>query len=217
VTDVAQATKVHHPVFARIYQRVSAAGEKKGAATHRVELLTGLTGRVIEVGAGHGLNFRHYPSTVDEVVAVEPESILRAGAVEAAGDSPVAVRVLEGVADALPCEAEEFDAGVASLVLCSVPDQPAALRDLFRVIKPGGELRFYEHVVAAKPRAARLQRMLDRTVWPLLAGGCHAARDTTAAIEQAGFVIERSRRFLFRPAVVAAPTSPHVLGVARRP
>ena len=214
---MAEATKVHHPIFARVYQRVSAAGDAKGAAAHRDELLAGLTGRVVEVGAGHGLNFRHYPSTVAEVVAVEPESVLRARATEAAAEAPVPIRVVEGVADALPSEAEEFDAGVASLVLCSVRDQEDALRELFRVIKRGGELHFYEHVVAAMPRAARLQRMLDRAVWPFLAGGCHVARDTTAAIGRAGFVIERSRRFLFRPAIVAAPASPHVLGVARRP
>jgi len=217
VNGVAQATGVHHPIFARIYRRVSAAGEAKGAAAHRDELLAGLSGRVIEVGAGHGLNFGHYPTTVEEVVAVEPEPSLRAAAGEAAARASVPIRVVDGVADALPCEDEEFDAGVASLVLCSVPDQGRALQELFRVLKPGAELRFYEHVVAAKPRAARIQRMLDRTVWPLLAGGCHAARDTIAAIEGVGFVVERSRRFLFRPALVAAPTAPHVLGVARRP
>lgn len=211
------AGTVHHPIFARIYQRVSAAGEARGAAAHRDELLAGLAGRVIEVGAGHGLNFSHYPSTVAEVVAVEPEASLRAAAVAAAGRAAVPIRVIDGVADALPSEDEQFDAGVASLVLCSVPDQDTALRELFRVIEPGGELRFYEHVVATRPRTARLQRMLDRTVWPLVGGGCHAARDTLGAIERAGFVIERSRRFPFRPALLAAPTAPHVLGVARRP
>lgn len=208
---------VRHPVFARVYQRVSAAGEAAGGAAHRDELLARLTGRVAEVGAGNGLNFGHYPSSVTEVVAVEPEPFLRARAGEAARRADVSITVLDGVADLIPVESGGVDAGVASLVLCSVPSQAAALGELFRVIRAGGELRFYEHVVARRPGVARVQRVLDRTIWPRVAGGCHAARDTVAAIEEAGFVVERCRRFAFRPCMCAAVTAPHVLGVARRP
>jgi ubiquinone/menaquinone biosynthesis C-methylase UbiE len=210
------ATRVHHPVFARIYARVSKAAEAKGAAVHRNELLAGLTGRVVEVGTGNGLNFGHYPTSVTEVLAVEPESYLRQQAEAAAKNAAVPVTVLDGTADQLPVADASCDAGVASLVLCSVGDQTAALAELRRVIRPGGELRFYEHVVSDRPRLARVQRALDRTVWPLVGGGCHTSRDTLAAIQAAGFAVEHCRGFEFRPAP-ALPTAPHILGVARRP
>lgn len=207
---------VHHPVFARLYEHMGGAIEAKGAAAHRDEMLEGLAGRVIEVGSGHGLNFGHYPPAVTEVVAVEPEDYLRERAEQAAVGAPVPITVVDGLADRLPADDGEFDAGVASLVLCSVPDQASALAELRRVIRPGGELRFYEHVVSSRPRLARVQRVLDRTVWPRLGGGCHAARDTLAAIEVAGFAVERCSRFEFRPTLVTRAVAPHVIGVARR-
>jgi ubiquinone/menaquinone biosynthesis C-methylase UbiE len=209
-------SKVHHPFFARVYQRFSQVAEAKGASGYRDRLLAGLHGRVIEVGAGNGLNFAHYPRTVTEVVAVEPESFLRSRAEEAAGSAPVPLTILDGTADALPVPDAAFDAGIASLVLCSVPDQPSALAELRRVIRPGGELRFFEHVVSKRSRPARVQRIADRTIRPFVTGGCHVARDTLAAIEAAGFVSERSERFSFRPNPIDV-TSPHILGTAGRP
>lgn len=209
-------SKVHHPVFARVYQRFSQVAEAKGASGYRDRLLAGLHGRVIEVGAGNGLNFAHYPRTVTEVVAVEPESFLRSRAEEAAGSASVPLTILDGTADALPVPDAAFDAGIASLVLCSVPDQPTALAELRRVIRAGGELRFFEHVVSKRAGPARVQRIADRTIRPFVTGGCHVARDTLAAIEAAGFVIERSERFSFRPNPIDV-TSPHILGTARRP
>jgi ubiquinone/menaquinone biosynthesis C-methylase UbiE len=202
---------VKHPVFARMYQRMAPKLDEKGGAEHRDELLADLRGRVIEVGAGAGANFPHYPATVEEVVAVEPEPYLRERAREAAQSAPVPVRVVEGEADALPARDQEFDAGIASLVLCSVPDQDAALAELHRVIKPGGELRFYEHV-AARGRMRAVHRRID-PVYTRFAGGCHLTRDTTAAIERCGFRIQHSRRFPFPPGILALP---HVIGVARR-
>jgi ubiquinone/menaquinone biosynthesis C-methylase UbiE len=207
---------VRHPVFARVYEKVAEVAELRGGAEHRQKLLAGLRGRVIEVGAGSGANFAHYPATVVEVLAVEPEPYLRERAQLAAGQAPVTVSVVDGVGDRLPGEAGSFDAGVAALVLCTVPDQKAALAELFRVIRPGGELRFYEHVIADTPGQARFQRFADATFWPHVAGGCHMARDTRAGIEQAGFQIETSERFQFSPAPFIPP-DPHILGTARRP
>jgi len=208
-------TTVHHPIFARFYQRFSAAAEAKGAAEHRQETLAGLTGRVIEVGAGNGLNFAHYPAGVIEVLAVEPEAVLRNAAEKAGAKASAPVRVCDGVADDLPAEDASFDAGVASLVLCSVPDQDAALRELHRVIRPGGELRFNEHVAANQPRFARAQRIAD-PLWTRLAGGCHLARDTASAIESAGFKIEQIRRFSFSTSVLDRLAAPMIIGRARR-
>lgn len=210
------AQQVHHPLFARMFARLSAHAEERGQADLRRELLAGLSGRVIEVGAGNGLNFAHYPGTVDEVVAVEPESYLRELAREAAASAPVPVRVVDGLAERLPVEDASLDAGVASLVLCSVPDQRAALAELRRVIRPGGELRFYEHVISDGPRLARVQRAAERSgLWPLVGGGCHPARDTAAEIEAAGFRIESCRRFDFRAALLEVIVEPKILGVAR--
>jgi protein-L-isoaspartate O-methyltransferase len=108
-------------VFARIYAKVAEIGERRGGAEHRQRLLARLSGRVIEIGAGTGANFAHYPTTVSEVIAVEPERYLRERAERAATRAPVAVSVVDGVGDRLPGEAQSFDAGVAALVLCTCP------------------------------------------------------------------------------------------------
>ena len=171
---------------------------------------------MIEVGAGTGVNFAYYPASVSEVVAVEPERHLRELAQDAAAHAAVPVSVLAGSADPLAGDGGSFAAGVASLVLCTVPDQRRALAELFRVIEPGGELRFYEHVLAHGAWPARVQRLADATFWPRVAGGCHLARDTAAAIERAGFAIEDCERFPFSPAPLL-PSDPHILGRARRP
>lgn len=206
-----------HPIFARIFVRASIAMDAEGGAEHRQRLVAGLDGRVIEVGAGNGRNFAHYPLGVTGVLAVEPERYLRELAGHDARLAPVPVEVVDGVAERLPADDGAFDAGVVSLVLCSVPDQAAALRELRRVIRPGGQLRFYEHVRAETPGLRRFQRVLDRTVWPLFVGGCHTGRDTAGAIEAAGFRIERLDRFRFpEGGCFPSPTAPHVLGVATR-
>jgi ubiquinone/menaquinone biosynthesis C-methylase UbiE len=215
-TAASTPTQVKHPVFARVYERVAEMSERRGGAEHRRKMLAGLHGRVIEVGAGSGANFAHYPSGVSEVIAVEPEGYLRERAQQAAMKAPVRVTVTDGDADHLPGEAGSFDAGIAALVLCTVPDQQRAVAELYRVIRPGGELRFYEHVIGHNKWEARFQRFADATFWPHVAGGCHMARDTTSGIEQAGFTIETCERFPFSPAVFLPP-DPHILGVARRP
>jgi ubiquinone/menaquinone biosynthesis C-methylase UbiE len=202
-------------MFARIYPHISHAAEQRGAAEHRRSLLAGLEGRVIEVGSGHGLNFPYYPQTVTEVVAVEPEPHLRKLAQQTAKTAPVPVTVVEGAAEALPFNDGEFHAAVASLVLCSVGDQPGALSEIRRVLHPGGELRYYEHVLSHQPLAARVQRLLDATFYPSIAGGCHAARNTGQAIRQAGFQIEREERIAFKPSPML-PAIPHILGAASR-
>jgi len=209
---------VHHPLFARYYARISVAAETRmGMGAVRDRLLSGLSGRVIEIGAGNGLNFAHYPSTVSEIVALEPERRLRRLAVEAALRSEVPVDVVPGAAEALPVKSEAFDAAVVSLVLCSVRDVPRALSEIRRVLRPGGVVRFFEHGRGGGPAMAFTQRALDRTLWPPLNGGCHLARDPIAALRDAGFELGPYRRMLMPQTGPKLPTSYCVLGTAWRP
>jgi ubiquinone/menaquinone biosynthesis C-methylase UbiE len=119
-------TTVSKPRCAKMYMKAAARADQRGADDHRRRLLGDVSGRVVEVGAGHGINFQHYPATVTGVLAIEPEGTLRATAGDAAKWAPVPVAVVEGTADALPLGDGEADAVVVSLVLCSVPDQATA-------------------------------------------------------------------------------------------
>jgi len=206
---------VDHPVCARLYARQSVQAERVGFAERRAQLLEGLTGRVLEIGAGNGLNFRHYPATVDEVVAVEPERHLRELAVMSAANAPVPVQNVDALAEELPAADAAFDAAVASLTLCSIGDVERALAELHRVVRPDGELRFFEHVASPRGAVRALQRVADATVWPRVAGGCHLARDTGRLIEEAGFEIVRCERFAFGIPPLDPPKT-HIIGVARR-
>jgi ubiquinone/menaquinone biosynthesis C-methylase UbiE len=207
-----QPRPVHHPIFARCYAHVGHLMDAE-IGDHRRRLLAGLTGRVLEVGAGNGLNFPHYPATVTEVLAVEPEPYLRRLALAAARQAPVPIRVADGTAEALPAPDAAFDAVVASLVLCTVTDLDQALAETRRVLRPGGTLRFYEHVRATDPRLARWQDRLQRP-WSWLVGGCHPNRDTVGAIAAAGLQLVALDRFDL--AAMPALARPHVLGVAER-
>ncbi|MGV9774121.1 class I SAM-dependent methyltransferase [Streptosporangium sp. NPDC003464] len=204
---------VRHPLFARRYPRVSDYEDAHGALAHRRELLAGAGGRVLEIGAGHGANFRHYPPAVRQVIAIEPEPRLRLLAERAAARAPVPVRVHPGHAEHLPLPDHSVDAVVASQVLCSVRDVPRCLAEAARVLRPGGHLYFYEHIRSPRPDLARMQRALD-LVWPLQGAGCHLARDTERAITDAGFAIDRTRHFDFLIGGRPGPSSPRVIGTA---
>jgi ubiquinone/menaquinone biosynthesis C-methylase UbiE len=207
---------IPRPRFARMYLKAGARADRRGATAHRRRLLDDLAGRVVEIGAGNGLNFAHYPASVTKVVAIEPEPTLRAVAQDTAASAPVHVDVRGGTADRLPLDDGEVDAAVASLVLCTVPDEARALAELHRVLRPGGELRFYEHVIPHSQPKRALFRLADHSgLWPAIGGGCHPARDIVGAIEGAGFTIERCERFNFRAGAVE-PNVPHILGIARR-
>jgi ubiquinone/menaquinone biosynthesis C-methylase UbiE len=210
-------TDRRHPLFARCLARSAAIAERQGADALRDRLVAGLAGRVVEVGAGSGVQFRHYPSAVTEVIAIEPEPTLRAMAEDAAREAAVQARVLAGLADRLPLPDASVDAAVCAGILCSVDDPATALDELARVVRPGGELRFYEHVMSARPRAAALQRALDASgVWRRAMGGCHTARRTHLIIAARGFRIEEIERFSFRPTLLDTPVAPKILGRARR-
>lgn len=201
-----------YPRFAEAYVRMSRLADERGAAEHRQRLLGGLAGRVLEVGAGNGLNFAHYPVSVTEVVAVEPDPYLRGHAERAAGEAQVPVRVVDGDAAHLPGADGEFDAVVYSLVLCSVPDPAAALAEARRILRPGGQVRVYEHVRNRNPLAGAVQDLIT-PLWQRFGGGCHPNRDTERALRRAGFTVD-SVRFGFRPAPWFPPV-PHIIATGR--
>lgn len=201
------AHDLQHPVFARLYSLISRRLDRQGGDEYRRRLLAPLSGHVVEVGAGNGLNFAHYPTTVASVLAIEPESRLRAEAIRAASSAPVPVHVVGARAEQLPVGDDQVDGAVLSLVLCSIADRDSALAELRRVLKPGGLVRFYEHVRSPRPAVGALQDAIT-PVWSRFAGGCHLNRDATAALEASGFEVTDMDRFGF-----AGVT--HVLGTAR--
>jgi len=207
---------VSNPLFVRFYRSQQRTAVRRGENEHRRRALEGATGRVVELGCAEGANFPLYPTTVQEVVAVEPEPRFRERARAAAAGAPVPVRVEPGTADALPLEDASADVVLASLVLCTVPDEAAALDEARRVLRLRGEVRFYEHVQAeTQPLRGFLEGAYRTRIWPLLGGGCNPTRDTLSAIRAAGFQVERCERVMFSPSWVV-PRIPHVLGVARR-
>ena len=205
---------VDHPLFARVWP-VVAAHETEAVRALRRENLAGLSGRVLEIGAGVGTNFAFYPDSVEQVVAVEPERRLAARARTAAASAPVPIVVTGETAEAVS-GGEPFDAVVCSLVLCSVKDPAMVLQRLYSLLRPGGELRYLEHVASAGARG-RLQRFADATLWPRLFGNCHTHRDTERAVLDAGFEVDTSRREWTLPVWAPLPVSELALGRARRP
>ncbi|OBB60257.1 class I SAM-dependent methyltransferase [Mycolicibacterium monacense] len=205
---------VDNPFFARLWT-VMSGHETEEMRRLRAANLAGLTGRVLEIGAGTGTNFAHYPPSVTEVVAIEPERRLAAHAREAAAHAPVPVTVtMDSVEDF--STAEPFDGVVCSLVLCSVDDPDGVLRELFSLLRPGGELRYLEHIAETGARA-RLQKVADATVWPRMLGNCHTHRHTETAITVAGFRVEDARRERMFPPWVPLPVSELAVGRAVRP
>ena len=208
-----------HRVFASWYPGRAAAMDRAGFAQYRERFLSGLSGQVLELGAGSGLNFAHYPAEVERVVAVEPEAKLRELARRAAAEAPVPVEVVDGTAEDLSAYVGQFGAAVCSLVLCSVPDQCAALAQLRSVLRVQegddvGEVRLLEHVRAAGGGLAAVQRALDATVWPRIGAGCHCSRDLTDSIAPAGLAVKSAEHFRFPTKGPTLPTSPHVFVVA---
>jgi SAM-dependent methyltransferase len=191
--------------FAAAYDPIVARAERAGIADARRELLQGVRGRVLEIGAGTGLNVEHYPVGSD-VTYTEPDPHM-AKHLRARG-----VDVVEAGAEKLPFDDDTFDTVVSTLVLCTVPDVPASLRELRRVLAPGGRLLFLEHVRAAP--GTKLERWQDRLhgPWHAIAGGCNCNRDLVASLAAGSFSVEELRResWRFMPAIVR----PVVIGAA---
>jgi ubiquinone/menaquinone biosynthesis C-methylase UbiE len=198
-----------HPIFAALYDQKSASAERRWMGERRRRLLAGARGAVLEIGGGTGANLAHYRN-VDRVTIAEPDPFMRNRIGPKLDEARVPVEVSAARAEALPYPDGSFHTVVSTLVLCTVPDQEAALDEVRRVLRPGGRLLFIEHVRAAGS-AARWQDRLE-PLWRRLLGGCHPNRDTVAAIEEAGFEIETFESF-YPPDPLSA-LMPHVQGSA---
>ena len=203
--------------FARYLERREERRPDPVARELRPRVLAGLRGHVLELGCGDGRAFELYRPDLERVLAVEPDPIARGIAAGRARDAAVPIEVVDGDATALPAEDATFDAAVLVWVLCSVPDPAAALRELRRVLKRGGELRFYEHVRSPHALFRGLQRAADRLFWTQALGGCETTRDTAAAIAAAGFELAELERGFHSSSLLTITSAPYVLGTARSP
>jgi ubiquinone/menaquinone biosynthesis C-methylase UbiE len=201
--------------FARYLERREQRRPDQIAREIRRRVLAGLGGDVIEVGSGDGRSFEHYPREVGRLLAVEPDTTARASAATRARDAPFPIELVGGDAAALPAEDGAFDAAVVMGLLCSVPDPAAALRELRRVLRPGGQLRFWEHVRSGNAAFRGVQRAVDRLFWTRALGGCETTRDTEAVIEAAGFEIVDLDRGFHSSSVLTITSAPYVAGAAR--
>lgn len=183
-------------LFAASYDLLTGPLERRGLGERRARLLATARGRVCEVGGGTGANVRHYrPELVERLVVLEPSGPMRDRLAARARGAPVPVEVSDATLEAAPGRFGDgsFDTVVATLVLCTVPDLPAGLGAIRRLLAPGGRLLFLEHV-----RGVGLTERLQRAVapaWRRLAGGCRLDRSTTHALREAGFVIDSLERF----------------------
>ena len=175
-------------ISAALYDPLSASSEKAGLADRRRRLLEPVRGRVLEIGAGTGANLPYYGEAVEELVLLEPEEPMARRLERKLAGHDLPARIVHAPAELLPFEDESFDAVVSALVLCTVPDQPRALDEIRRVLKPGGRLVFLEHVRSDDPKLARWQDRLNGFN-RVVGNGCNCNRDTLAAIDRAGFEV----------------------------
>jgi ubiquinone/menaquinone biosynthesis C-methylase UbiE len=179
--------------FSAIYDRAMKSTEEAGMREIRRETLAAARGRTIDIGAGTGLNVELYPEGVAELVLAEPDEHMLNHLRPKVPTWGRDVDVVQAPADRLPFDDDSFDTAVFTLVLCTVPDPAAALKEAARVLKPGGELLFVEHVRSPEPGLARWQDRLERP-WRFLGDGCHCNRDTVATIEASPFEVKRVER-----------------------
>jgi ubiquinone/menaquinone biosynthesis C-methylase UbiE len=178
-------------LFAALYDRGLKASEENGLGEVRRALLGDARGRVVEIGAGTGVNLDLYGPEVEDLTLIEPDPHMgaRLKAHLETRTNKLPARLLPAPAEAIPCEDDTFDTAVATLVLCTVPDPAAAIAELSRVLKAGGRLLFIEHVRSEDPGTARWQDRLEKP-WRFLADGCHCNRDTAAGLAESAFRVE---------------------------
>jgi ubiquinone/menaquinone biosynthesis C-methylase UbiE len=200
--------------FAWGYDRFLSQTEKAGLREERRRLLSDARGRTVELGAGTGLNVEHYPDAVSELVLTEPDQYMAAKLRARLDGASRRAEVIVAPGERLPLEDASVDTVVATLVLCTVPDVPAVLGEIGRVLRPGGRFLFLEHVRSKEPGLARWQDRLHRP-WFYFGNGCHCNRDTLESIAASPLEVERVERGELERAVPIV--KPEICGVARRP
>ena len=175
-------------VFAASYDRMMSGAERAGLSDMRQNVVERATGRVLEIGAGTGLNLAHYRPDADLLLS-EPEEPMAKRLRRRVAAEGGRAQVIQASGDRLPLEDDSVDSVVATLVLCTVPDAGAALGEIGRVLRPGGRLYFLEHVRSEDPRVARWQDRIH-PVWIRFGHGCHCNRDTMALLRGSGLAVE---------------------------
>jgi len=204
---------VYGRIFAAMYDRMLAKTEGAGLGAHRQALLGAASGDVLEIGGGTGANLSFYGANVRTLTLTEPEKPMMKRLERHILERRPGAKVLRAPAEDLPFNDGSFDVAVSTLVLCTVDDQPRALRELHRVLRPGGKLLFIEHVRSDDEKLARWQ---DRLL-PLntrVAHGCHCNRPTLDGIGGAGFQVTQLERDTLKH--VPPFVRPLVVGVAER-
>ena len=176
--------------FATFYDRTLKAIEDAGLREVRREVLSGASGRTIDIGAGTGANIDLFPAAVEHLVLAEPDPHMAVRLRRHLAESSTVAEIVEAPAERLPFGDASFDTAVFTLVLCTVPDPAAALAETSRVLRPGGKMLFVEHVRSDDPRGARWQDRLERP-WGVFARGCHPNRDTAALIDASPLELEQ--------------------------
>ena len=172
-----------------MYDRLMSGSEEAGLADRRHELLAQANGRVLEIGAGTGLNLEHYPQSIEEIVFAEPEEPMARRLSRKLSEAGRSAQVVTAPAENLPFEDNSFDTVVSTLVLCTVNDPQRSLSEITRVLRPGGQFLFLEHIRAEDPKLARWQ---DRLVmpWRAFGHGCHPNRPTPTFIQGSSLSLE---------------------------
>ena len=198
-------------LFAALYDTVGKGSEEAGMRDERRQLLAAAQGATIEIGSGTGLNVQHYPDTVTRLVLTEPDRHMRVRLGRRVNALSLDAEIVDATAERPPFPDATFDTAVATLVLCTVPDQHVALREIARVLKPSGRLLFLEHVRSDDPKVAKWQDRI-RPFYNLV--GCNPNRATLVAIEASAFELESVRH----GDVPKAPKveRPMIVGTARR-
>jgi ubiquinone/menaquinone biosynthesis C-methylase UbiE len=208
--------------FALTYDRQIAGAEKAGLRVFREQLLASAHGEVLEIGGGTGANLLCYGPDVSSLTITEPQPAMLRRLEPRVREHRPSARVLRAPAEDLPFDDYTFDTAVSTLVLCGVDDQPRALRELRRVLRPGGQLLFIEHLRADDPALAGLQ---DRMNWlSRLVVCCDCNRPTLDSIQKAGFTVTQAEHTTLpkapkfvRPAIVGRATAPVAAGVDQAP
>jgi ubiquinone/menaquinone biosynthesis C-methylase UbiE len=198
-------------LYAAMYDLLNGPAERAGLRGQRHDLLAQATGATIEIGAGTGLNLPHYPPAITRLALIEPDPHMSRRLRRRAARLGRDAEILGATADQLPFPDASFDTAVVTFTLCSVPDEQAALREITRVLAPGGRLLFFEHVRSADPGIAAQQ---DKLPFPYPLIGCHPNRDTLREIRASALTVESVRA----GELPKAPKieRPMIVGTARR-